>query len=475
MNAHVHPAPLATRRATPASFIEHVDSFCRSRPELGLSGLVNAVWAIVIWQYTGLEDVRFVSATTSEHDAETSYHVCAAHVDGTAGISELVQRLQHGTKELASDELPLAPSGTEGANSSLHQSMTTLITSRTGLDTYHTRPNLAGALVELVAVPSASGALEVFVCFSPSELDHELADQLAAAFSHVMNSVTHRSQDKLEDLDLVSTYDKTKLWAWNSAQLPETVEACVHSLFRQQAREQPDSPAVDAWDGRFTYAELDAVSDRIAAWLIYEEYVGPESIVPLCFEKSCWAIAALMGVIKAGGAIVFIDPANPISRRRDIMEQIDGQFVLTSNTQAETWENEMGVRTVVINEEFVASLSPVQHAPESGATPSSLLYLIFTSGSTGKPKGCLIPHKAFISGALQHAAKSNLSRSSRVMQLASYSFDVSMLEILTSLISGACVCTPDMASLAQGLHPIITRFAITWAFLTPSMVKLLRP
>ncbi|KAH8695213.1 hypothetical protein BGW36DRAFT_429095 [Talaromyces proteolyticus] len=468
-------------RTTSIVLIEHVHSFCRKRPEVGLSTLVNAVWAIVIWQYTGLEDVRFVTAALWKQDADLKHYVCAAHVDGNVGLSDLMQQIQHGTKELASDQLPLVPSRTEDANVSLLQSLTTLTTNKNYLETDQTRPFVASAPVELVAVPSTSGGLEVVVRFSPIAIDREQADLLVAAFAHIIAAVTHvgRWEDTLGSLDLVSDYDKAKLWAWNSALLPETVEACVHTLFRQRTQEEPEMIAVDAWDGHFTYAELDDISDRIAAWLGRDEGILPESIVPLCFEKSCWAIAALMGVIKAGGAIVFIDPAQPASRRGEILAQIQGQFVLTSRTQSEAWGKEVGVRTAIVDEQFVASLTVndvYEIPPQSGVTPANLLYLIFTSGSTGKPKGCLIPHQAFVSGALQHATKSNLSRGSRILQLASYSFDVSMLEILTALMSGASVCTPDMSTIAtQGLHPIFERFAITWAFLTPSLVKLLRP
>ncbi|GKZ51628.1 nonribosomal peptide synthase, partial [Aspergillus brasiliensis] len=466
-------------QATSTIQVENLGVSHRENPDVDIAALINAAWSILIWQYTGLENTRFITATTSgETDhLESTYQLCSTQLDSATTISDFIQQIQQSTQELASDQLPLAPSRNEAATSPFLQSITTLTSNKTYLKFSPNHLDATGALIELVAIPLPFDKLEFVVRFAPSAIDQERADHLAAAFAHILNLIKRpdRHYDRLNAVDLVSDYDKAKLWTWNSVQLPETVESCVHFLFRQRAREEPDMLAVDAWDGRFTYGELDAISDRLAVWLAQEEGIRPESIVPLCFEKSRWAIAALLGVIKAGGAIVFIDPANPVSRRQDIMDQIEGKWVLSSKSQAETWEKEMGVRTIVVDEKFVASLPVEDHILESGVTPNNLLYLIFTSGSTGKPKGCLIPHKAFISGALEHAAKSNLARGSRVLQLASYSFDVSMLEIMTSLISGACVCTPDMASMAQGLHPIFDKFAITWAFLTPSLVKLLRP
>lgn len=276
-----------------------------------------------------------------------------------------------------------------------------------------------------------------------------------------------------EDL-LASDADKAQLWAWNKAQLPQTIHDCVHALFEQQAAIQPDAIAVDAWDGSFTYRQLDSIANQIGHYLV-QHGVGPDRMVPLCFEKSCWAVAALMGVLKAGGALVFVDPANPRSRREEIMSQINADFVVTSAAQANPWES-MAIKTILVNQQLIDSFSNMEsYPPQTGTTPEHLLYVIFTSGSTGKPKGCLIQHKAFLSGAVQHSAKGNLTRTSRVMQLASYCFDVSMLEILTSLISGATVCTPGDAALVKGLAWVINSYRINWAFLTPSMAKLLKP
>ena len=230
---------------------------------------------------------------------------------------------------------------------------------------------------------------------------------------------------------------------------------------------------MEAWDGSFTYEELDRISTLIAHHLVAQG-IGPESAVPLCFDKSCWAIAAMMGVIKAGGAMAFIDPANPTARRLEIISQLNSDYVLTNVNHAASWEG-MGVRPMIIDSSLIGCLREFGASPRTGVTPENLLYIIFTSGTTSTPKGCLITHKAFLSGALQHAAKSNLGPRSRVMQLASYSFDVSVLEILTSLISGACVCTPDSAAMTEGLSKIINSYQITWAFLTPSLVKLVEP
>ncbi|TVY84950.1 Nonribosomal peptide synthetase [Lachnellula suecica] len=299
------------------------------------------------------------------------------------------------------------------------------------------------------------------------------AGRLASAFDHVMDLLLSETEMTLSSVDLVSDHDKAELWTWNSTQIPETVNSCVHTLYERRVAQQPDELAVDAWDGSFTYKELDRISTLVAHHLVAQGVV-PESSVPLCFDKSRWAVAAMMGVLKAGGAMAFIDPANPASRRTEIISQLRNDYVLTDASNAASWES-IGIRPIIIDNNLIDCLPELGASPRTGVTSETLLYIIFTSGTTSKPKGCEITHKAFLSAAVQHAVKSNLDSRSRVMQLASYSFDVSVLEILTSLISGACVCTPDSAAMTQGLANIIDSYQITWAFLTPSLVKLIEP
>lgn len=257
------------------------------------------------------------------------------------------------------------------------------------------------------------------------------------------------------------------------------MNSCAHILFQRQVSTRPQAMAIEAWDGSFTYEELDRCSTRTAHYLV-SQGVSPECVVPMCFDKSRWAVIAMMAVIKAGGAIAFIDPSNPASRREEIVRQLNFNnkdsidFLLTDSSNAASWEA-IGVRPIIVDQALVNRQCEFGAVPRTGITPTNLLYVIFTSGSTGKPKGCLITHNAFLSGALQHAAGSNLGPESRVMQLASYSFDVSVLEILTSLISGACICTPSSAAMTQGLSSIINDYRISWAFLTPTLVKLIKP
>lgn len=262
------------------------------------------------------------------------------------------------------------------------------------------------------------------------------------------------------------------VWAWNE-HVPSFINETVHELVQTQVKLRPDALAVDAHDGTWTYAQLDAAANRVAHYLV-DLGVRSEDVVPLCFEKSRWAIVGILAVLKAGAAFVFVDPSHPIDRRQYITSEVEAKVIICSPSQRHLYELEFPP-TFVLCEESLETLPEQDLAPEASFKPSNLLYVIFTSGSTGNPKGCLIENRAFLSGSIRHAERAAIDHTTRILQLASYCFDVSMLEILTALVHGSCICTPDMALMANGPAFIVNEYKITWTFMTPSLVKLMAP
>lgn len=277
-------------------------------------------------------------------------------------------------------------------------------------------------------------------------------------------------------MDTMTESKPSAIWARNEA-VPEKVENCVHVLVREQAKVRPDALAVDAHDGTWTYRGLDEASDVLASYLIQKAGVRAEDVIPLCFEKSKWAVVGILGVLKSGAAIVFLDPSHPRSRIEYIISQTAAKVMICSPQQQTLFTVSRYPPTVLLSSEDLRQYAPcaVGILPRDTAQPGNLLYIIFTSGSTGQPKGCEIEHGAFLSGSLRHAELANIHQDTRILQLASFTFDVSMLEILTSLVHGACICIPDMSLMANGPAYLLNKYRITWTFMTPSLVKLMTP
>ncbi|KAG9191728.1 ATP-binding cassette, subfamily B (MDR/TAP), member 1 [Alternaria panax] len=257
-----------------------------------------------------------------------------------------------------------------------------------------------------------------------------------------------------------------KIWSWNST-VPEAIEKCVHDLFAEQAKARPDAPAVCAWDGELTYGELDALSSKLAGHLI-QLGVQREDVVPLCFEKSMWTVVAMLAVLKVGGAFLLLDPSLPAERLAAMCRKVGSVRALASEACLPAVTDL--VREVVLVDKRSLLQMPKYNGPLSSALPTDAAYVVFTSGSTGEPKGCKIEHRSSCTAIIQHGPSLQISTSTRVLQFSSYSFTGCLIETLLSLAHGGCLCVPSEEQRRVGLASAMTRMAVNWALLTPTVV-----
>ena len=291
-------------------------------------------------------------------------------------------------------------------------------------------------------------------------------------FSTTVQQINLETQASILEIELFSPEDWEEMTEMNAA-VPCDVREVTHEVIHRMALEVSNNVAVNAWDIDLAYWELDSLSSVLAHYL-KSLGVGPETIVPLCFEKSGWAVVALLGVIKAGGAFVFLDPSYPIARLTEIVTQVGAKVLLSSLSTASLWESS-GLHVQIVDNVAIESLPSTTGMPTTNVTPSNALYVIFTSGSTGKPKGCVIEHHSFLTCAAAQAARANITATSRILQGASYSFDVSVMEMLTALTVGACICVPSDGAKNKSVTKVMNDLKITWAFLTPSVAKFINP
>lgn len=274
--------------------------------------------------------------------------------------------------------------------------------------------------------------------------------------------------------ETVKEEDLRKIWSWN-ATVPESVEACVHDLITE--RMLLEAPAVCAWDGELTYGELDTLSSRLAYHLVGLG-VGPEVIVPLCFEKSMWMPVAMLGVMKAGGAGCAIDITQPRARLEAIMHQAQPHIVLSSaanTTLARSLLDDIPI--LAIEKDGLCQLPPtpptMPSVPRTSVGPTNTLYLVFTSGSTGTPKGVVITHSNFSSALFYQTQQLGFKRSSRVLDMASYAFDAAWYNALHTLYAGGCLCIPSENERRNDLTGAIRRLKPTFINLTPKLCEFL--
>ncbi|PLB45141.1 acetyl-CoA synthetase-like protein [Aspergillus steynii IBT 23096] len=305
-----------------------------------------------------------------------------------------------------------------------------------------------------------------------TSLSDRQAQRVSNALGQLVFEIVERPYCTASQLNLLGENDRKEIYMWNR-NVPKRVDELVHKQIEERCRTQPNSPAVCAWDGDFTYAELDQLSSALAIHLM-ELGIRPGVFVPLCFEKSRWTTVAILSVMKAGGAFVLLDSSHPSARLQRICQEVSAPVIVTSVLQRSRAE-QLAAQVVVVGDKAVSWQNRSDPSRDSTVAPQDPLYIVFTSGSTGRPKGAIVTHAAFSSSALRYGNSLALTQESRVLQFVSYGFDVSISDSLTTLLFGACICVPSETVRMEDPAGAITAYKVNWALLTPSVIKSIRP
>jgi amino acid adenylation domain-containing protein len=314
--------------------------------------------------------------------------------------------------------------------------------------------------------------IQVAASFDSRIVDRGQVNRMINQLGNILQQFNkHGLDSQVQDIEMITPAEKDEILQWNQAPLHPS-DSCIHHLFEQRARDQPNRQAVDSWDGHLTYSELDRLSTQLAAELQCQG-VGPNMFVPVCFEKSLWAIVSMLGVLKAGGAFVPLDPNLPSSRRQTILDDLQASFIICSPLQDRILSR-TGVATLVVSPSLFEVKKDIAEFT-SYTLPAHAAFAVFTSGSTGVPKGIVVEHTAVCSSAHAHGAAIGLNRDSRVLQFASYTFDVSLGDIFVTLIHGGCVCVPSESDRMDNLAKVIRSMDVNHACLTSTVAVQLQP
>nr|POF13518.1 nonribosomal peptide synthetase tes [Quercus suber] len=236
------------------------------------------------------------------------------------------------------------------------------------------------------------------VTFDTSVLCKAQLKRMAVQYEYVVGQLVSAeasddSAHKLGSISLCGPQDVAEMQAWNADIKTEVVSSCFHTLVEEQARVRPTAPAISAWDGEFSYQELNAAADRLAYHLVTRFNVAKGDLVALCFEKSAWIYVAMLAVNKAGGAWVPLDPSHPSRRHHQVIEQAGARLALTSpentakcSAMLDSVVEVSPALDMMLAEKQGSSSRP----PKDLASPRDAAYVLFTSGTTGTPKGIVM-------------------------------------------------------------------------------------
>lgn len=321
-----------------------------------------------------------------------------------------------------------------------------------------------------------SGKLSFRICtdenlFTPKEAQR-LGFQLETVFSQLSSST---SETRVRDLDCLSEHDKETIWSWN-CRSPRRIDATIPELIRQQSARTRNRVAVDAWDGRITYKELQLRSDALALWLLKKKIAVKGQILPVCFDKTLWTTVVILAIAKSGAIFLLLDPHQPLGRLKAIMLQTGAAALLTRPESRETAES-LHSDIVVINEDCLdnsADTSSEQLQSLPLLKSSDHLYVVFTSGSTGAPKGAILSHGNLCS-AVTHQARALGFSGQRTLDSSSYSFDAYVFNTFYTILTGGTLCVPSESDRINSLPQVLQTMQIQYLQLTPSVARLVDP
>ena len=259
--------------------------------------------------------------------------------------------------------------------------------------------------------------------------DDATIERMLGHLQTLLRGVAADPDQRLSELPLLSEAERHRLLSeWNETATEYPRDRCVHELFEERAQRTPEAVAVVFEEQRLTYRELNRRANQLAHHL-RALGVGPGVLVGICVERSLEMVVGLLGILKAGGTYVPLNPSYPATRLEFILGDTQAPVLLTQERLIEGIPDKHSTKVVRLDADWPAIAREAEVNLASRATTDNLAYVIYTSGSTGQPKGVMIEHRALSGYVAAAIAAYEMTASDRVLQFASLSFDASVEEI----------------------------------------------
>jgi amino acid adenylation domain-containing protein len=292
-------------------------------------------------------------------------------------------------------------------------------------------------------------------------------------YRRLLEGVAQNVACEIDRLPLVPDTDLKVIAGWNltAADFPRV---CVHQLIEAQVQRTPDTTALEFEGRTISYGELNRRANQLARRL-RASGVNKGTLVGLCLERSIEMVIGQLGILKAGGGYVPLDPGYPADRLAFMVSDSAMPLLLTERKLRDGLPLPAG-QVLCIDDPGSSGQDggnlPVDPA---SADPDSIAYVIYTSGSTGKPKGVLVPHRTVVNLLTSVREKPGMTASDVVLAITTLSFDIAVSELLLPLSVGAriVIASRDVASDGVQLLRLLRSTGVTFVDATPSTWRLL--
>ena len=478
----------------PASLVAALADLC-ARSGVTLADALLAVWQVLLARYADQEEflIGVAASGRATSDMKTMIgpieetHVVRADLTGDPSFVALLDRVSAERQRAHTADMPTLDALIDALSPAADPGRNPLAQTHFAFDTERvTRDAPAGLTTARVEVESATTRYDVALAFAARDglvrgtltyrIDLFRAGTIARMRDHYLMLLAGAVADPtrpIADLPLLTEAERQQLLvAWNDTAAPFPEDRCSHELFEACAARVPDAVAVIC-DGRsLTYGELNARANHLAHRL-RDVGVRPEDPVVICLGRSVAMAVAILGVLKAGGVYVPLDPAYPAERITFILTD-SGAGVLIADAASVTSLPATGATVIHLDADGPTIAATSGENPVRAATPENLAYMIYTSGSTGAPKGVLVTHRNLIS--FIHARFVYYHEPIHAfLLLVPIAFDASVGGIFATLCQGGALVIPTEEELRdpRALAALIQQHQVSHFSCVPSLYALL--
>ena len=299
------------------------------------------------------------------------------------------------------------------------------------------------------------------IVYNAELFDSTMISRMRDHLEIILRGILVNPDQNISRLPLLTPAESRRiLEEWNNTSTNYPRDSSIHKLLEAQAKLTPDAVAVECGRRQLTYRELDTRANQLAN-LLRKEGVAPEACVGVCLERSLELAVALIGVLKAGGACLPLDPHYPGERLAYMLEDAGVRVLVTKPELLPMTSNK--VRIINLAPDWKSIEQEGRDKPEVDVQPDNLAYVVYTSGSTGKARGVLLTHRGLVNHNTAAVKLYDLTAADRVLQFSSISFDIAIEEMFPTWVAGATVVfrTDDTSLLAQDFMMWIRRQRIT--------------
>ena len=262
--------------------------------------------------------------------------------------------------------------------------------------------------------------------------EHGRMERMAKHLQVLLEGIIANPNARLSDVPILTLEEQQQLQQWNDTahQFPSSL--LVHQLFEQQAALRPGAPALLFEDQALTFSEINSRANQLARHLL-SCGLQPEARVGVMLSRSSDVLVALLAIFKAGGCYLPLDPEYPPERLAFMLEDAAVSLLITEESlRVHLPEQATPVITLVDEQLAQQSIENI----ENGIRPEQLAYIIYTSGSTGRPKAVSVEHRQLLHTLQSAQEVLELTESDCLPSIASFSFDISLLELLCAPLAG---------------------------------------